>query len=297
MEFIKELAKLGFFIDPSVVNRINQLTSEEFRRVLEELEKENMIVLSEDFFNRYFKPTPNLLNKFEERRKFSMQDIVNILNNRYDFLQKILIKKTDLTNLLSINKIGLGKVSVIGFVKEKAERGDNYLLTIEDPTGEVQVVATKNISEKIDLDDVVAVAGNVNNKIFFVEKILFPDVPLREANYTKTPIKIAFTEKNVEADYVINKNKIIDLEKNKTEEFIDPVILEIGGVVILVVLDADPLDVLKKRFVHKENNDFLIDPTPDIVFNNKNVNMNYKGITILPENILVNLSNRETSFL
>ena len=294
MLYIKELAKHGFLLEPTLTERIDRLSQNEFDLMINELKNQNAFLIDAETLSRFVKPEAKIISQFQTKDKFSMQDYVNMLNRRYEFLQQILIKKVELTNFLSINKVGIGKVGIIGFVKEKTEKGDNYVLNIEDPTGEIAVVATKAAAEKINLDDVIAVSGNINNKIFFAEKILLPDIPLREPNYSFESVKVVFTNKDVEADFVIKNNLLIDFVKKKETKFEAPAILEVEGVKILLVLDVDPLDVLKKRFINKRNRDFLIEPVPDIIFNNNGVTANYKGVSILPEDTLVYLSNRET---
>jgi hypothetical protein len=297
MDYIKELAKNGFFVEPSVASKIAKISLENFNLLMSKLKKLNLVVIDNSVFQEFFKQDIKIINEFRQTEKFSVRDYVKMLNERYDFIKEILMKKVEITNLLSINKASSGKMSVIGFVKDKEERGDNCLITIEDPTGEIQTVVPKNMAEKVNLDDVIAVLGNINNKIFFAEKILFPDIPLGEANYSSEPIKIAFSEKNVKADYIINKNSVKDIAKDKTLHFSEPILLEIAGVKILFALDLDPSEILRRRFIHKGNADFLIDVVPDIVFNNKNINANYKGTSITSENVLVNLSTRETTLL
>lgn len=56
--------------------------------------------------------------------------------------------------------------------------------------------------------------------------------------------------------------------------------------------NEDGLDVLKRRYIFKNNNDFLIDPVPDIFFTDTKETLNYKGITIIQNGVL-DLSTRE----
>jgi hypothetical protein len=64
--------------------------------------------------------------------------------------------------------------------------------------------------------------------------------------------------------------------------------------VFLLLLGFDPLDVLKKRCVSIDNADFLVEPSPDIVFTDKDVNTNYKGISIVSKDKIIDLKTRET---
>jgi hypothetical protein len=82
--------------------------------------------------------------------------------------------------------------------------------------------------------------------------------------------------------------------KKKEIEISNPSIFKIGNVIFLMLIGFDPLDVLKKRYVTIENNDFLIEPSPDIVFTDKDVNTNYKGISIVSKDKMIDLKTRET---
>jgi hypothetical protein len=144
------------------------------------------------------------------------------------------------------------------------------------------------------LDDVIAVSGEINSKVLNADKIIFPDVPLKPVVFSNDSIRVAFTDKDVKADYNVYDNKIKDMIKKKEIEISNPSIFKIGNVIFLMLLGFDPLDVLKKRYVTIENNDFLIEPSPDIVFTDKDINTNYKGISIVSENKIIDLKTRET---
>jgi len=290
---LRNLINLGFIVDEKVIDKIESLNEEEFFRLVEDLKKESAFLIDEEILKNLLASDVKILNFFKKAESFAIHDIVKTLNNRYNFLQDILLKKVELSNIVSINKCSNGNVSVIGLIKDKEEKIDNYIISLEDPTGEIQVSLGKKIGEKIALDDVVAVSGKFSNKILVADKILFPDVPLRPVSYSKEPAKVAFTDKNVKADYQIYNNKIRDNIKNKEYEITNPCIFKINDVIFLIVLDFDPLEVLKKRYVSIEDNDFLISPNPDIVLTNKEINTNYKGISVVSKNRLIDLKTRE----
>jgi hypothetical protein len=72
----------------------------------------------------------------------------------------------------------------------------------------------------------------------------------------------------------------------------NPCCIEIDGMNILLLLDHDPLRAIKKRFISVDNNDFLIDSVPDIILSNKDVNANYKSISIINEKCEIELRTR-----
>ena len=287
---------LGFLLDSDTADIVKNLDEESFYRLVEGLKNEKSVVLSKELIKKLLSKEVNIIRSFKPVQSFTVQDFVKTLNERYSFLQKILLSKLELSNVVSINKFSSGNVSIIGLVKTKEEKDDNYILTLEDPTGEVQAIIPKAMGEKLSLDDVVAVSGRINNKILFVENLIFPDVPLRPVTYSQENVKIVFSDEKIEQkiDYIISKNKVEDKIKNKIYEIVNPSIFEIEGVRILLIFDLDPSEILKKRFVKIENTDFLIEPVPDIVLTNKETNANYKGISIVSKNKIIDLKTRET---
>jgi DNA polymerase II small subunit/DNA polymerase delta subunit B len=294
---VKNLINLGFLLDQDAANIVEKLNEEEYQKLIEGLLKENKLMISSSLIKNILTSEVRILKEFRVRKLFTIQDYVKIMNDRYNFLQNILIKKLELSNIVSINKCSGGDASIIGLVKHKEERDENYVISLEDPTGEIQVIIPKNLGEKLSLDDAVAVSGRINNKILFADKLLYPDIPLKPVKYSLESIRIAFLsdENKADANYLVYKNRIEDKIKNKTYEITNPCIFEVGNVVILIVLGYDPLDVLKKRYVNIENSDFLIEIPPDILFTDRDVNSNYKGISILSLNKIIDLKTREIS--
>jgi DNA polymerase II small subunit/DNA polymerase delta subunit B len=292
---IRNLINLGYLVDESIVSLVENIDEDNFYRLVEGLKKENSFIVNNDLIKKILVRDVNIVKDFFPVKRFTVQDFVRNLNERYNILQNILIKRVEFSDLISINKIGVGNVSIIGLVKDKIEKEDNFIVNLEDPTGEIQTLIPKNIGEKLALDDVVAVSGRINNKILFVEKLVYPDVPLRPVNYSSESIKIAFLEEDkfCKTDYIFFKDKIRDNVKNKTYTISNPCLVEINGILILIMLDFNPLEVLKKRYLNIENTDFIIDPIPDIIFTDKDMNTNYKGITITSLNKVIDLKTRE----
>jgi DNA polymerase II small subunit/DNA polymerase delta subunit B len=292
---IKNLINLGYLVDESIVKLIENIDEDNFYKLVEGLKKENSFMITNELVKKILVRDVGIIKEFTPHKKFTVQDFVKNLNEKYNALQSILLKRLEFSDLISINKISSGNVSVIGFVKDKTENGDNFITNLEDPTGVVQTVITKPLGEKLSLDDVVAVSGRMNNKILFADKIVYPDVPLRPVNYASENVKIAFLEENKDckADYVFFKNKIKDNIKDKIYSIKNPCLIEINGILILIMTGFNPLETLRKRYVNIENTDFIIDPVPDIIFTDKDVNINYKGITIVSLNKMIDLKTRE----
>ncbi|MFQ6020432.1 MAG: hypothetical protein ACE5J4_00185 [Candidatus Aenigmatarchaeota archaeon] len=295
MNYLTELIKLGFLVEPNAAELLKNLNQGEFEKLLENLKKEESLVLSEKFIKKIFKKEIKIIKTFIPIKKLSIQDFVNMLNNRYNFLQNILVNKLAMENIISINKVSSGNTTIIGMVKIRQEKNNNLIVWLEDQTGEIETIIPKMLGEKINLDDVIAITGNISNKKLYGEKIIFPDIPIRRVNYSDDSIKIAFilNGKDYDADYLIYENKIKDKLNNKILEITNPSIVSIGGIIILIAHKFEPFEILKKRYIHKDKTDFLIDNVPDILFTDRKINTNYKGVTIVSGNNLINLKTRE----
>jgi len=292
---LKNLINLGYLVDENVANLIENIDEDTFYRLVEGLKKENLFLITNEIIKKILVRDVSIIKEFSQTKKFTIQDFVKNLNEKYNILQNILLKRVELADLISINKISSGNASVIGFIKEKNEKAENFAVELEDPTGSIQTLIPKTLGEKLNVDDVVAVSGRINNKILFADKLVYPDVPLKPVSYTKETVTIAFLdeEKDYDANYVFFKDKIKDNIKNKTYTINIPSLVEIQGILILVLFDFEPMDAIKKRCASIENIDFIIDPSPDIILTNKDVNTNYKGITIVSLNKIIDLKTRE----
>ncbi|MGV8172133.1 MAG: hypothetical protein ACP5OA_05580, partial [Candidatus Woesearchaeota archaeon] len=121
-------------------------------------------------------------------RKWSVQDFVNLYTVRFKELERMLRSRQELQNLTSISKINIKKekekVALIGTVYDKGfTKTGNIMLTLEDPTGMVKAVITKNKeelfkqAEEIQLDETIGLTGTYD-QIIFVSGLFFPDIPL-----------------------------------------------------------------------------------------------------------------------
>ncbi len=127
----------------------------------------------------------------EVSKKRNFEDFVALFNSRYQQLECMLRNRHELENLMSINRIRNkreeGKVSLIGIVQDKhITKNNNILLTLEDPTGTIRVLVSKNKPELLNEaknivhDEVIGVVGASNKSIVYANNILWPDVPRKE---------------------------------------------------------------------------------------------------------------------
>ncbi|MBI5398262.1 metallophosphoesterase, partial [Candidatus Woesearchaeota archaeon] len=127
-----------------------------------------------------------------EPQKRTVQDFVGYFNSRYNLLRRILQDRKELGSPTSINRITQGnrtresgECSIIGLILDKQEtKNNNILLTVEDATGTIKVLAHKNNAEvhtaakESVLDEVIGVVGTVKEDIIFAKTLLLPDVPI-----------------------------------------------------------------------------------------------------------------------
>ena len=314
---IKELIDFGILVEPEAGKVLEDLDQQSLSIILEKCKEQRPLMLTEDIIKTYLKSTSiKIIKRFEPLKTYSVQDIVEQLNKRYDFIQNLLMRKVELSNIVSINKCSNGKLSVIGIVKSKEKSNGNVVLELEDKTGTLRCVVSDDIAKDIRHDDVIAVYGNYNNNLLFGEKIMYPGVPLRKVNYSDKDTKVAFIinhdfskDMDIKADYIIigncdniekakekypmSKLYSVGLKVNDIDYISTPSLIEIDGIVILILFDHDPLEVLKKRYVSIDNTDFLIDTVPDIVLTNKDINTNYKAISIIGQKSIINLKSRD----
>lgn len=125
----------------------------------------------------------------ESDEKKNFQSFVSYFNKRYIALKNILQNRQELERASAISrvkvKIERETVAIIGMVKNKSiTKNGNVIMTLEDPSGEMNVLinqSKQDVFEKtksVVLDEVIGVVGMSSNGIIFVNKILFPDIPL-----------------------------------------------------------------------------------------------------------------------
>jgi len=186
-KIIKKFLERGYQLDPRSLDFFHK-NPDKIEIFLEKINqtKAKPSVITLDFINSLFEKLPKkteieILRAFEQKKKTSVGDLTNFFVDRYEKIRKMFSGRSDLLNLISINKITprTKKFSLIGLVKEKT--GKN--LVLEDLTGEINVLLKKD--KKIVLDEVVGVVCEQDD-VVRVKNVLFPDVPLkREINKTK----------------------------------------------------------------------------------------------------------------
>ncbi len=134
-------------------------------------------------------------------KKLEVGDFIGNFRSRYQHMQRILMQRQDLSNLVSINKISgeRQQISIIGMVKDKrTTKNKNLIIALEDLTGEINVLVRKdrgevfNLAQELQLDDVIAIKASGDRNMLFVNKLYFPDSFLQEKTKFDEEIHIAF---------------------------------------------------------------------------------------------------------
>jgi len=133
-------------------------------------------------------------------KKIEVKDFVGHFRARYHQLQRMLIGRQDLTNLMSINKLTKNRqsVSIIGMVSEKRiSKNKNLIITFEDLTGQVAGVVRQDsecfaTASELQMDDIVAVKASGNNELLFVHEVYHPDSAVPQKARFSEDMHIAF---------------------------------------------------------------------------------------------------------
>src|SRR3989344_3460420 len=109
-------------------------------------------------------------------KKIGIVDFVGNFRSRYQQLQKILMGRPQLKNLISINKISQDRqvISFIGMVIEKRiTKNKNMIIKFEDLTGKISgLIKLDNkeifsVANELQLDDIVGVRASGNRDLLF----------------------------------------------------------------------------------------------------------------------------------
>lgn len=169
-------------------------------------------------------PTVEILKNFTQSYKISeVGDMSAYFQARLQYFKKKLQPRLD--NAISIKNArnsGKEKLSFIALVSGKRKtKNDNYILTLEDFTGKIDAIVTKESlieeAETIVDDDLLAVTGNMSNGAFFVNEFTWPDIPI-DGNDSK---KGEDTVAAFLSDIHVGSNKFLEKKLQKMIDWIN----------------------------------------------------------------------------
>lgn len=128
----------------------------------------------------------------KSRNKIEVSDFVGHFRSRYAQIQKILMQRPDMQNLISLNKIPRDRqrFTVIGLIAERRiTKNKNLVLTVEDLTGRMSAVVRADSecfskAAELQLDDIVALRATGSKDFLFVHDIVFPDSFKERVHFT-----------------------------------------------------------------------------------------------------------------
>ncbi len=134
-------------------------------------------------------PVEIITSFIDEPTKRNVQDFVSYFNKRFHSIKSLLEQRQELQNITSIgrlvNKKDKGNMSIIGLVTEKSfTKNDNIALTLEDPSGSIKVIVSKNkpdvfnVAKTLTNDEVIGIVGANGDNVVFANSVLLPDVPV-----------------------------------------------------------------------------------------------------------------------
>lgn len=134
-------------------------------------------------------------------KKIEVADFVGYFRSRYQQMQRMLMGRPELGNLISINKISSDRTgfSIIGIVSDKrVTKNGNLIVRFEDLTGEINGVIKADREDvfrkgrELQLDDVIGVRASGSREMIFVHDIIFPEAYVPERVKFEDDVCIAF---------------------------------------------------------------------------------------------------------
>ena len=127
----------------------------------------------------------------EDNNKKTIKNFINLYNTRFTLLQSILKQRQELNSMNSIRRVkGMDekeRVSFIGMVLDKkTTKNNNIIMTLEDQTGTIKAIITKNnkeaflVAKETSFDEVIGIMGSKGKGVVFINSIILPDVPLNK---------------------------------------------------------------------------------------------------------------------
>ncbi|MCK4730772.1 MAG: DNA-directed DNA polymerase II small subunit [Candidatus Aenigmarchaeota archaeon] len=113
-------------------------------------------------------------------------DFISYFNSKFSKVQQMLAKRVNPISISNIKKTNDNEVSLIGMVSDKrTTAAGNKIIELEDPTGIITCMATKNSKtevfdefDNILSDEVLGIKGYFKNNYVFINEIIRPDIPI-----------------------------------------------------------------------------------------------------------------------
>jgi DNA polymerase II small subunit len=189
----------------------------------------------------------NILKKFEiQKNKPDVISWISYYKQRLNKIRKILREHSEMREMYPLDKIPENEeVAIAGLIYDKKITEKGIIFVIEDGNNIIKAFVSKDnenidfkIVKDIPLDSVIGLVGTYKNKMFFVNNVILPNVPVRKPKtFGEDDVYILFT-----GDWQIgNKYTFYDLfdrflkfVNGKTEnEKINEIARKIGYIIII----------------------------------------------------------------
>jgi DNA polymerase II small subunit/DNA polymerase delta subunit B len=312
LEILKIFLEDGIQLTPKALDMIfeNQDIIDKIRNFAK---KRNLILIDENIFLELKKEETQEIKILypEEIVSYSIEDVIKMYKERFEFLSNIIQKNYTSFNLTSLSKIKKLKngdeAMIIGMVKDKT----TYTILLEDFTGYETIKLDAKVTEKLFFDDVLGIRVRKEGEEFIGYKVFFPSLTFfrKVSNLEKEviisisgirinskilPIKPADVVRIYINDYklFLLDLRLIESYKQRFESYID---------VLASLIERRHLNpsFLRSKKLYKKDL-FLLDEIPDsiiILNSNEAIYRVYKGINIffLPKNKSLFLKERNFS--
>ncbi len=197
MSIFDQLKDEGFLISPRIIGQFKGDINT-FIDFLKKNQPEISIIDERviESFNNYMKSgfasNIRLINNYEQTNdKRDINNWLGYYNKRYDILSSLISKRVEMKPVISISRadklISRKDFGIIGLVSSfRKTNNDNYMLELEDPTGTITLLVSKSsteysLIEDLVPDEIIGVNVHKNGRWVFVDRILFPEVPIHES--------------------------------------------------------------------------------------------------------------------
>ena len=157
-------------------------------------------------------------------KKITVADFVGHFRARYKEIQGILMQRSGLDKLISINKISgtRQQFMIIGMVNNKRyTKNKNLMVTFEDMTGQITVLFKAQTeffkqADELQLDEVVAVKCSGNLELVIGHDVIFPEAAIINKTKFEEDCGIAFI-----SDIHVGSHKFLREEFDKFINWLD----------------------------------------------------------------------------
>ena len=196
MNLVDRFKDEGFLVSPSVVNGFNGDVNQFIDFV--KLQQPGVSVIDDsvvqsfnNFMHGSFSANVRIIHNYQQNNvSRDMSNWLGYYNKRYELFSSVLSKRSEMKSVVSISRadklIARESFGLIGLVSSTRETGSgNFMLDLEDPSGSISLLVSKSspafgLVGDLVMDEVIGVNVRKNGRWFFVESIIFPEVPLHE---------------------------------------------------------------------------------------------------------------------